>query len=91
MIQKNPTQDIGHLDKNDFCCYAMTKSLPKGRFKLFHLVKFNLDKYDDNSFRCCVLEIEFEYPKELQELHNNNPLAPDNIKKEINIKKEMVT
>ena len=25
----------------------------------------------------CVLEVDLEYPKELRELHNDYPLAPD--------------
>ena len=27
----------------------------------------------------CLLEVDLEYPKELPELHNNYPLAPDKI------------
>ena len=49
------------------------------------LVKFNLDSYDDDSFRGCVLEIGLEYPQELHELYNDYPLVPDKleIKKKI--------
>ena len=25
-------------------------------------VKFNLDKYDDNSLRCCISEVDLKYP-----------------------------
>ena len=35
----------------------------------------------------CVLEADLEYPKELQELHNNYSLAPDKIK----IKREILS
>ena len=42
--------------------------------------KFNLDKYDDDSLRGCVLEVGLEYSKELHELHNDYPLAPDKLK-----------
>ena len=47
--------------------------------------KFNIDKYDDNSSRSCVLEVDLEYPDELHELQNDYPLTPDKseIKKEI--------
>ena len=44
-----------------------------------------MNKYTSNSLRGCVLEVNLEYPKELRELHNDYPLAPDKIE----IKKEM--
>ena len=43
------------------------------------------NKYSSNSFKGCVLEVDLEYPKELHELYNDYPLAPDKIE----IKKEM--
>ena len=38
-----------------------------------------MNKYTSNSSKGCVLEIDLEYPKELRELHNDYPLAPDNL------------
>ena len=38
-----------------------------------------------NCLKGCVLEVDLEYPKKLQELHNDYPLAPDKIE----IKREM--
>ena len=35
----------------------------------------------------CVLEVDLEYPKELHELHNDYPLAPNKIE----IKREMLS
>ena len=32
-----------------------------------------------NSSKGCVLEVDLEYSKELQELHNDYPLAPNKI------------
>ena len=45
----------------------------------------DLNKCNKNSSKDCVLEIDLEYPKELHELHNDYPLAPDKreIKREI--------
>ena len=42
-----------------------------------------MNKYTSNSSKGCVLE----YPKELRELHNDYPLAPDKIR----IKREMLS
>ena len=36
-------------------------------------------EYISNSSERCVVEVDLEYPKELQQLHNNYPLAPDKI------------
>ena len=68
----------------------MSRSLQTGgsykQFKQLYPEKFNLDKYDDDSLRGCVLEVNLEYSKELHKLHNDYPLAPDKLE----IKKEML-
>ena len=38
-----------------------------------------MNKYTSNSSKDFVLKVDLEYPKELRELHNNYPLAPDKI------------
>ena len=38
-----------------------------------------MNKYTSNSSKGCVLEVDLEYPKELQKLHNDYPLDPDDI------------
>ena len=40
-----------------------------------------------NCLKGCVLEVDLEYPKKLQELHNDYPLAPDKIE----IKRELLS
>ena len=49
--------------------------------------KFNVNKYTSNSWRGYVLKVDLEYPKELHELHNDYPLAPDKIE----IKRQMLS
>ena len=53
----------------------------------FKLLLLYLNKYTSNSLKGRVLEIDFEYPKELWELHKYYPLVPDKIK----IKIEMLS
>ena len=48
--------------------YAMSKFLPTGGLKWVDPKEFKLNKYNKNSSRGCVLEIDFEYPKELCKL-----------------------
>ena len=58
---------ITYLDKNNLYCYAMSNSLHRSGFKWLDPIKFNLDKYKDDSLRDCNLEIDLEYLKELHE------------------------
>ena len=44
-----------------------------------------MNKYTSISSKRCVLEVDLEYPKELGELHNDHPIAPDKME----IKREM--
>ena len=46
-----------------------------------------MNKYTSNSSKGCVTEVDLEYSKELQELCNDYPLAPNKIE----IKREMVS
>ena len=41
--------------------------------------EFNLNKYTSNISKRCVFEVDPEYPKELDELHNDCSLPPDKI------------
>ena len=45
-----------------------------------------LSQYTINSSKECVLAVDLEYPRELQELHNDYSLAPDRTR----IKREML-
>ena len=47
----------------------MSKFLPTGGFKWLDLEKLNLDKYENDSLRGCVVKVDLEYPKELHGLH----------------------
>ena len=65
----------------------MSKFLLTSGFKWLDPKKFDLIKYTSNSSKGCVLKVNHEYPKELQELHNDYSLAPDKIE----IKREMLS
>ena len=65
----------------------ISKFLPISGFKWIDPKELDLNKYTSNSSKGCVLEVDLEYPKELQELHNDYPLTPDKIE----IKREMLS
>ena len=46
-----------------------------------------MNKYNSNSSKGCVPEVDLEYPKELRELCNDYPLAPGKIE----VKREMLS
>ena len=46
---------------------------------MYRSKRVSLKKYTSNNSTGCVLEVDLEYPKELRELHNDYPLAPDKI------------
>ena len=57
----------------------MSKFLPTSGFKWIDPKEFDLNKYTNISSKRCLLEVDLEYPKELNELHNAYLLASDKI------------
>ena len=37
-------------------------------------------KYEEDSKKCVILEVDLEYPQELHDLYNDYPLAPEKMK-----------
>ena len=83
---KQESKHIIYLDANNLYGYAKSQFFPISGFKWIDPKEFNLNKYTSNSSKGCVLKVDLEYPKELHELHNDYPLAPDKIE----IKREML-
>ena len=84
---KQESKHIVYLDANNLYGYAKSKFLRTNGFKWLDPKRFDLNKYNSNNSKGCVLKVDIEYPNELQELHNNYPLAPDKIE----IKREMLS
>ena len=57
----------------------MSKFLPTSGFKQKDPKEYDLNKYISNNSIGCTPEDDLKYPKDLQELHNDYPLAPDKI------------
>ena len=61
----------------------MSQCLPTGGFKWLTekaINKIDLAKYKEDSKKCLILEVDMEYPRELHDLYNDYPLAPEKIK-----------
>ena len=76
---KKETAYIQYLDANNLYGWAMSRYLPVGNFKW--LPEDNIKYYMKipSNISSCTLEVNLEYPKELHDLHNDYPLAPENI------------
>ena len=81
--KKKPSKYIMYLDANNLYGWAMSQYLPTGGFKWMkqeHIDKLDLGKYQEDSKKGLILEVDLEYPKELHDLHNDYPLAAEKIK-----------
>ena len=71
---------IAYLDANNLYGWAMSQYLPTGGFEWLTEEEVDLSKYNDESEKGLVLEVDLEYPEELHDLHNDYPLAAEKIK-----------
>jgi len=73
--KRKPSSFITYLDANNFYGWAMSKPLPTHGFEW--MTEQELDNWRSIP---CILEVDLEYPKELHDLHNDYPLAPESLK-----------
>ena len=81
--EKSPSKYIMYLDANNLYGWAMSQYLPTGGFKWLSekkINKLNLNKYKEDSEKGLILEVDLEYPKDLHDLHNDYPCAPEEVK-----------
>ena len=81
--EKAPSKYIMYLDANNLYGWAMSQYLPTGNFKWMtdkEISKINLGKYELDSKEGLILEVDLEYRKELHDLHNEYPIAPEKVK-----------
>ena len=72
---KQGYKNIMYLHSN--YSHAMSQFLPTSGFKWIDLKELDLHKYTSNSSKGSILKVDLNYPKELWELNNDYPLAPD--------------
>ena len=85
-----PSKYIMYLDANNLYGWAMSQYLPTGNFRWMtekQISKLNVARYNENSEKGLILEVDLEYPKELHDLHNDYPLAPE----KVCVKKDMLS
>ena len=75
-----PSTFITYLDKNNLYGWVTSEYLPYGEFEWLK----NVDELDVMSINekgdvGYILEVDLKYPKELHQLHNDYPLAPERL------------
>ena len=65
---------IMYLDANNLYGWAMSKPLPTHGFEWM-----KVNELETWELYSCILEVDLEYPENLHELHNDYPLAPEQI------------
>ena len=81
--EKAPSKYIMYLDANNLYGWAMSQYLPTGGFRWMTEKQINnmdLAKYNENSKKGLILEVDLEYPEGLHNLHNDYPLGPEKVK-----------
>ena len=72
-----PSKYLAYLDANNLYGWAMMKPLPVGDFKW--MSPLELENWKEIP---CILEVDLDYPKDLHDLHNDYPLAPERLKRD---------
>ena len=72
--EKEPSKYKQYLDANNLYGWAMSKPLPTHGFEWM-----KVDELETWELHSCILEVDLEYPKSLHDLHNDYPLAPEQI------------
>ena len=83
-----PSSYIQYLDANNLYGWAMSQTLPVGKFKWLSEEEIKDFEKNPNDIRGCTLEVDLEYPKGLHDLHNEYPLAPQSM--EVNGTKKLI-
>jgi hypothetical protein len=67
-----------YLYANNLYGWAMSQYLPKDGFKWEENLNIDVVNLPDDSEVGYILKVDFEYQKELHDLHSDIPLAPEN-------------
>ena len=79
--KKKKSSYIQYLDANNLYGKAMTETLPVRGFKwvndIFEINEKFVKSYNKNSEKGYILEVDVDYPNELQNLHSDLPFLPE--------------
>ena len=77
---EKPSTFITYFDKNNLYGWSMSEHVLYEKFMwLENIDGFDVMSINEKSDIEYILEVDLEYPKELHELHNDYPLAPEKL------------
>ena len=80
--EKAPSKYIMYLDANNLYGWAMSQYLPTSNFRWMtdnKISKIDLAKYKENGKKGLILEVDLEYLRELNSLHNDYHVAREKL------------
>ena len=80
---KAPSKYMMYFNANNLYGWAMPQYLPTGGLRLLRkkeITKIDLAKCIEDSKKGVILEVDLEYPQELHDIHNDDPLASEKMK-----------
>ena len=72
-----PSTFIQYMDENSLYSWAMSQPLPVRNFQWLTQEEMDAMMSDHHLIQSCTIEVDLEYPRELQDPHNDYPLAPE--------------
>ena len=78
-----PSKYIMYLDANSLYNWATSQYLPTENFRWMkhkEINKIDLGMYKADGKKGLILDVDLEYPRELHNLHNDYPVAPEKVK-----------
>ena len=76
--EKAPSKYIMYLNANNLYRWGMSEYLPTASFRW--LTEREINKIDLGNYKEDSKKVDLEYPQELHDLHNDYPLAPEEMK-----------
>ena len=71
---------LQYLDANNLYGWAMSQSLPTGRFRWISIKPNDISRLAKVKAKGYLLEVDIKYPKELHDLHNDLPFMCERMK-----------
>ena len=76
--ETQPSKFLVYLDANNLYGWAMSQPLPVADFAWMSKEELkNWERFVKEEGKGCILEVDLAYPRELHDLHNDFPLAPE--------------
>ena len=75
-----PSIYLPYLDANNLYGWAMSQPLPVSGFQWLSEEEILEMENDHSKIQRCTLEVDLDYPNHLHDLHNDYPLAPEQVR-----------